>query len=218
MIEINLLPKELQYKRFRLSIDKNIIVLSICGAAIAALLVLYSFVFQASKLAGLENDILQAQNETAKYSDEILKIEDIKLKRDQIIARNTAVQRLEQYREYWVNLLEDLVQRIPDYVWLTSVEQNPSAGPQVAVPGAAPVVSKSTISGYSFSLNAFATFLVRLKKSEIFRDIELTSIKLEETEKVKAYSFSITCNFVKPELPMATEETAQSAPATGTQF
>ncbi|UCE66165.1 MAG: PilN domain-containing protein [Candidatus Zixiibacteriota bacterium] len=218
MIEINLLPKELQYKRFAISVDKNMVLIIVGGVVIAGLLAVYSLVFQAGKLNSLERDILQAENETARYSAEIQKIEDISLKKTQILARMSAIQVLDQNRNYWVKLLEDLVRRIPDYVWLTSVEQNPSAGARPGTPGAQPVAAKSTIEGYSFSLNAFATFLIRLKKSEMFRDIELTSIKLEETEKAKAYSFKITCNFATSEPPAATMETAQSAPAAGTQF
>jgi len=218
MIEINLLPKELQYKRFALSVDKNVVFVIVGGLAIAALLAVYGFIIQAGKLNSLESDILQAENETAKYSAEIQKIEDISLKKTQILARMSAIQLLDQNRNYWVRLLEDLVRRIPDYVWLTSVEQNPAAGARPGTPGAQPATAKSTIDGYSFSLNAFATFLVRLKKSDMFHDIELTSIKLEETDQAKAYSFKITCNFAMPELPAATTETAQSAPAAGTQF
>ncbi len=218
MIEINLLPKELQYKRFAISVDKNMVFIIVGGLVIAGLLAVYSFVFQAGTLDSLERDILQAQTETAKYSAEIQKIEDISLKKTQILARMSAIQILDQNRNYWVKLLEDLVRRVPDYVWLTSVEQNPSAGARPATPGAPPIAVKSTIEGYSFSLNAFATFLIRLKKSDMFHDLELTSIKLEETEKAKAYSFKITCNFAMPELPAATMETAQSAPAAGTQF
>ena len=218
MIEINLLPKELQYKRFALSVDKNMVFIIAGGLIVAGLLAAYSFVFQANKISALENDIRVAQTETDRYSEEIQKIEDITLKKKQILARMSAIQTLDQNRKYWVKLLEDLVRRVPEYVWLTSVEQNPAASARQATPGAAPVAVKSTIEGYSFSLNAFATFLIRLKKSEIFSDIDLTSIKLEETETAKAYSFKITCIFASQEKPAAQVETAQSAPAAGTQF
>ncbi|UCC81208.1 MAG: PilN domain-containing protein [Candidatus Zixiibacteriota bacterium] len=218
MIEINLLPKELQYKRFALSVDKNVVFIIIGGLVIAGLLAAYSFVLQASKFKSLQEDIIQAENETARYSAEIQKIEDITLKKAQILARMSAIQVLDQNRDYWVIFLEDLVRRVPEYVWLTSVVQNPSAGPTAGAPGAQPAAAKSSIEGYSFSLNAFATFLIRLKKSDLFHDIELTSINLEETDQAKAYSFKITCNFATQELPAATAETVQQAPAAGTQF
>jgi Tfp pilus assembly protein PilN len=216
MIEINLLPKELQGRRFGFTVDKNVIFILVGGLAIAGLLAAYSFVFQTGKLGALNKDIMQAQTETARYSEEIRKIEDISLKKTQILARMSAIQILDQNRNYWVTLLEDLVRRVPEYVWLTSMEQSPAVGTAAGAQGAAG--PKSVINGYSFSLNAFATFLIRLKKSDLFYNIELTSIKLEETDQAKAYSFKITCNFVTQEQPPATSETAQTAPVTGTQF
>jgi type IV pilus assembly protein PilN len=219
MIEINLLPKELQHRRFGITVDKNVIIILVGGLAIAGLLAAYSFVFQTGKVRALNKDIMQAQTETARYSEEIQKIEDISLKKTQILARMSAIQILDQNRNYWVTLLEDLVRRVPEYVWLTSLEQNPAVRATAGAAGAqAAAGPKSVINGYSFSLNAFATFLIRLKKSDLFYNIELTSIKLEETDQAKAYSFKITCNFVTQELPPATSETAQTAPVTGTQF
>lgn len=221
MIEINLLPKELQHRRFGFTVDKNVITILVGGLAIAGLLAAYSFVFQTGKLRALNNDIVQAKAETEKYSEEIQKIEEISLKKTQILARMSAIQILDQNRSYWVTLLEDLVRRVPEYVWLTSVDQNPTtAAPAGAPAGAAAsaAATKSTINGYSFSLNAFATFLVRLKKSDLFYNIELTSIKLEENDQAKAYSFKITCNFAAQGTPPAASETAQTTPAAGTQF
>jgi Tfp pilus assembly protein PilN len=220
MIEINLLPKELQHKRFRLSVNRNIIIIMVGGLALLGVLAIYSFIFQASRLSSLQKDIIQAQSETERYAAEIQKIEDISLRKKQILARMSAIQILDKNRNYWVNVLEDLIRRVPDYVWLTSVEQNPAATAPAGTPGAAPqTLAKSTMSGYAFSLNSFATFLVRLKKSEIFKDIELTSIALEETDKAKAYSFKITCSFATTELPAASTETAQQPTTTpGTQF
>jgi len=224
MIEINLLPKELQHRRFGITVDKNVITILVGGLAIAGLLAAYSFVFQTGKLRALNNDIVQAKAETEKYSAEIQKIEDISLKKTQILARMSAIQILDQNRSYWVTLLEDLVRRVPEYVWLTSVDQNPATPAPAAAPAGsaasteAAAATKSTINGYSFSLNAFATFLVRLKKSDLFYNIELTSIKLEENDQAKAYSFKITCNFAAQGTPPATSETAQTTPAAGTQF
>lgn len=220
MIEINLLPKELQHKRLRLSVNKNIILILVGGLAVLAVLVLYSYVFQQTRIAGLKKDIRQAQNETERYAAEIQKIEDITLKKKQILARMSAIQVLDRNRSYWVNVLEDLVRRVPDYVWLTSVEQSPGtpATPGASSAAAPPAAARSTMSGYAFSLNAFATFLIRLKKSDIFKNIELTTIALEETDEAKAYSFKITCSFKSPEMPMALPDTAQTSTATGTQF
>jgi len=218
MIEINLLPKELQWKRFRFALDKNILYILAVGIVIAMSMAAYSYIFQARSIAGLQKDINDARQEESKYSAEIQKIDEINEKQEQLKNRMTAIQLLDQNRDYWVDLMKDLVRRVPEYVWLTSIQQAPTAA-QPAQPTGAPLApARSTIEGYSFSLNALATFLVRLKKSDTFKNVELSSIVLQENEKSKAYSFKLTYNLEAPGLVAPTTETAQAPGAAGSRF
>ncbi len=218
MIEINLLPKELQWKRFRFALDKNILYILAVGIIIALGMAAYSYIYQAGNIAGLQKEINDAREEESKYSAEIQKIDEIAERKVQILARMSAIQLLDQNRDYWVNLMEDLVRRVPEYVWLTSIQQAPATG-QPAQPAGAPRISaQSTIKGYSFSLNALATFLVRLKKSNTFKSVELSSIILQESEESKAYSFELAYNLEAPGLVAPAAETAQAPGATGSRF
>ena len=218
MIEINLLPKELQWKRFRFALDKNILYILAVGIVITLGMAGYSYIFQARTIAGLQKEINDAREEESKYFAEIQKIDEIAERKTQILARMSAIQLLDQNRDYWIDLMKDLVRRVPEYVWLTSIRQAPTAG-QPAQPSGAPLApARSTIEGYSFSLNALATFLVRLKKSNMFKDVELSSILLQESEKSKAYSFKLTYNLEAPGLVAPTTETAQTSGATDSRF
>jgi Tfp pilus assembly protein PilN len=221
MIEINLLPKDLQKKRLSFKLDKNI-VLALSGCiALIGVMALYSFVFQAGKYADLEKQLQISKAETAKYASEIVKIDEITKKKEQILARMSSIQVLDRNREYWVTLMEDLAGRVPEYVWLSSLKQAPSAPtttPPAGTQAAAITVSKSSIEGYSFSLNALATFLVRLKKSDMFSNIEIASVKLQEIEKANAYNFKLNCDLVTS-IPEKTElQTAQANGAQTNQF
>jgi Tfp pilus assembly protein PilN len=225
MLEINLLPKELQRRRFGFKPDKKLINVIAGGVAIALVLFLYSYFFQITALNNLQDEITEYERQRAEYMKEIRKIEDIELKKTQILARQNAIMTLDTNRDYWVKLLEDLVRRVPEYVWITTFDQAtavaaPAAPPpgQPNTPRATAGSAKTKINGYSFSLNSLATFLIRLKKSETFNDIEITSIKLQETDKAKAYSFELTCNLVSPGLKVATTETAPQTATAGTQF
>jgi Tfp pilus assembly protein PilN len=181
---------------------------------------LYSFVFQAGKYADLEKQLQISKAETAKYASEITKIDEITKKKEQILARMSSIQVLDRNREYWVTLMEDLSGRVPEYVWLSSLKQAPSA-PTTPPPAGQPAtiaVAKSSIEGYSFSLNALATFLVRLKKSDMFTNIEIASVKLQEIEKANAYNFRLNCDLVTS-IPEKTElQTAQANGALSNQF
>lgn len=218
MIEINLLPKELQWKRFRFTLDKNILYILAIGIIITLVMAGYSYIFQAGSIAELKKEINDARQEESRYTAEIQKIDEIAEKKTQILARMSAIQLLDQNRDYWVDLMEDLVRRIPEYVWLTSIQQAPTTGQPAQPTGAPPVPARSTIDGYSFSLNALATFLVRLKKSDMFKDLELSAIVLQENEKSKAYSFKLTCNLEVPGIVTPVTETAQAPGTTSGQF
>ena len=224
MIEINLLPKELQHRRFGFKPDKKLINLIAGGLVVALILMAYSYFFQINTLGNLDKEIATYEQQRQQYTAEIQKIEDMELKKEQIIARKSAIMVLDQNRDYWVKLMEDLARRVPDYVWVTGLEQGKTTVKPVTTPGEQgqppprPVQAKSKIQGYSFSLNALATFLVRMKKSEIFNDVEIVSIKLQETEEAKAYYFEFSCNLVAPELKATATEMTQTSTGQGTQF
>jgi Tfp pilus assembly protein PilN len=229
MIEINLLPKDLQRSRFHVKLDKNLVmVLSGCVALIGVMAI-YSYFFQAQTLSTLDKQLAISKAETAKYTSEIVKIDEISQKKEQILARMTTIQLLDKNREYWVSLLGDLAGRVPEYVWLTSIRQAPEATPVTPVTPAAsnmPAVqpatlasgSRSTLEGYSFSLNAMATFLIRLKKSDYFAHIEIASIKLQQLDKADAYNFKLNCDLVTPAIDNVDVQTAQAANTVQNQF
>jgi len=212
MIEINLLPKELQWKRFSFALDKKLVGLLAVGIVIVLGLAGYSFILQVGKISSLQKNIANYKAETEQFAPEIAKIDDINVKKGQLMARMTAIELLDRNREYWVGLMQDIIGRVPEYLWLTSIQEASAAAAGKTQPAGAPAGSvKSTIEGFSFSLNALATFIVRLKKSEIMSNIEITSIALQETEETKAYLFRLTCDFNTPKA----EAPAEGAPAAG---
>jgi Tfp pilus assembly protein PilN len=218
MIEINLLPKELQWKRFRFTVDKKLLILLGVGAGVVLCLAAYSYVYQAGKISTIRDNIVAYRMEADQYAAEIKKIDEIAAKNEQVLARISAVKILDRNRDYWVGLLQDVIKRVPEYLWLIDLQEGSAA--TVARPASgttAPVPSSSTIEGFAFSLNAVATFIVRLKKSDILSNIEVSSIILQETEKSRAYLFKLTCNFNAPGTPAPTE-TAPTPGTAGGQF
>ncbi|MEE9553379.1 MAG: PilN domain-containing protein [candidate division Zixibacteria bacterium] len=217
MIEINLLPKELQWKRFSFRLDKKLVILMVTAAIVLLSLAGYSYVYQAGKIETYEKNIASLKAEADQFSEEIKQIEDMNAMITQMTARMTAIEILDRNRGYWVDLLEDVIRRVPEYLWLTSVKDASATIVSSRAPGQAAVPTKSTIEGFSFSLNAMATFIIRLKKSNIIRNVEISSINLEETEETKAYFFKLTCDFNAPEVP-APSEVAQTKGTAGGQF
>jgi Tfp pilus assembly protein PilN len=55
-------------------------------------------------------------------------------------------------------------------------------------------IRKATLKGQSFSLNSIATFIIKLKQSPYFTDIELMNIKMTDQNNAESYEFTINCN------------------------
>ena len=65
---------------------------------------------------------------------------------------------------------------------------------------------KATLSGYTYSINSLARFIIQLMKSDYFRNIELNFVKAAEVEKQKVFSFELACDLIyTTELPSFAE-------------
>jgi hypothetical protein len=146
---------------------------------------------------------------------------DIKAK---ITNRMEAVERLDRHRGAWVRILEDMSKNIPEFVWLstfTELKQKPVAttitqpkgiagasGPRYAQSAQAPapdtsalaknpngpIVRPAEIEGFTFTLNALASLMIKMMRSNFFDDVDLVYSKEVAFGKQKAYNFKLSCN------------------------
>ena len=216
MLEINLLPKEYQKRKFRLSLEKNAIYVVGAGVGVLVLLGAYSFLFQIMPVQKIGKQIITYQQEEANFKPQIAKIDSLNELKQRIVTRMTAIDILDRNRDIWIDICTDIGSRISDYLWLTEFKQLVAEAPATAKPVSSeegearpaqpqkgpalgpivPELKKATIKGRSFSLNSIATLIVRLKKSPHFKNIELTSIKLIEDQTAEAYEFVINSNLM----------------------
>jgi Tfp pilus assembly protein PilN len=214
MIEINLLPKEYQKRKFKLTLEKNTIFVIGVGVAALILLMAYSYLFQVMPIDKISKNIIAYQQEESKFDPQIAKIDSLNNLKERIITRMSAIDILDRDRGTWIDICSDLGSRVSDYLWITefkqliaesapaikpaSVDESSEAKPtpKQAVPQVVSNVRRGTIKGQSFSLNSIATFIIKLKKSPYFDNIELTSIKLVEVQNAEAYEFVINSNLI----------------------
>lgn len=205
MIEINLLPKEYQKKRFRLAFEKNTLYVIGGGVIVLILLAAYTMFFQVLPYKSLTKKIEVAQADSVSLSSEIQLVNELMGKKDKLLARMSTIELLDRNREIWIKIISDLGVRIPDYLWLTEFRQSRlGEGIEGKI--------KASILGRSFSLNSLATFIVRLKKSPYFNHIEISTIQLIEEKGAEVYSFTINCELY---LSQASETLAQEKTLTG---
>jgi Tfp pilus assembly protein PilN len=215
MLEINLLPKEYQKRKFKFSLEKNTIYVVAAGVVVLILLGAYTFMFQVMPINKIGKNIIAYQEEESKFDPQIAKIDSLENLKKLIITRMTAIDILDRDRGAWIEVCSDLGSRITDYLWITELKQmvpeqamgaklpasseegseaKPAAKP--ATPQVVSNIRKASIKGQSFSLNSIATFIIKLKKSPYFGGIELVNIKLTEQNNAEAYEFTINCNLI----------------------
>lgn len=202
MIEINLLPKELKRKGRGFAFDKNLIYLGMVAGILVALFVVLS-IFQSFKLKALDKKIAEAKKRTEELRKTIEMVDALSDLKNKILQRMSAIETLDKNRATWVYVLEDLNQRVPDYLWLSLLKEEglaSEAGAEVdTTQKKASLLSpakKVSMEGYTYSINSLALFLIQLMGSDYFKNMELQFVKKSEMEKQKSFSFGLSGDLI----------------------
>ena len=121
MANINLLPWREAKRR-----ERNQVTLVICIAmwAVTGLIVFLVNSYAASRLEYQEGRNRYLQGEIDSLSRVILEIEDLREKRDALIARQEVIQNLQKNRAQIVHVFDDLVSKLPMGVYYDRVDKN----------------------------------------------------------------------------------------------
>jgi Tfp pilus assembly protein PilN len=219
MIEINLLPKEYRKRARAFHFDKKVIYGTV-GAAVVVLLLATVTFYQKYQIRTLDQKIARANAERKHLQEDIKVIDGLTELKDKILIRMNAIEKLDKYRSVWVDILQDVNQRVPEFLWLTRIAvQSPNDGAQQKkasnVPGQKAVDTTASsaetfvfdrptpaeIEGYAFTLGALAAFYIGLEKSDFFDNISLAYAKQEEITGIGAYKFRVGCDLKYDKVP-----------------
>ncbi|HEU4437399.1 MAG: PilN domain-containing protein [Candidatus Zixiibacteriota bacterium] len=213
MIEINLLPKELQKRTGGLALPKPALYMLAGLAGLAAVLAGLT-VMQKMRIANIQKKIAEAKVREAKMQKDIQLVDALTELKGKILERMAAIEGLDRNRSAYVRFLEDLSGRVPEYLWLSNFREGAGgAAAQPAQPAGNPVQAaaasgaKTVIEGFSYSLNSLATFMIQMKKSPFIKNVELSFAKEQKLENSRLYNFQLTCDLtmVPEETPTETE-------------
>jgi len=239
MIQINLLPKEYRKKSRFLSFKKGTVYALVAAGAMVVLMI-FATAYQTWKVKSIDGKIREAQERTERLKKDIQLVDALSDVRQKLLQRMSAIENLDKYRTVWIKIMEDLSSRIPSYLWLSGLREEPvvaSATPAPndraipttnPVPAAAPAVDttkpkdlnfgprRATIDGYCYSINSLAAFLINLTRSNYFKNVELKFIRSSQQDKHKFFAFQLGCDLIyyiePPSFAKAEQGTAQSAP------
>lgn len=237
MIEINLLPKEMQIQGPRVALNRKNLVPALGALALVGAMAGLS-IYQSQQLGELEGKIRIATARAEQLQKDIRMVDALVAIKVKITDRINAVKQLDENRMAWVSIMEDMSSRLPEFLWLTAVRQVasdpvPAAG---RTPGDTTSASAQTASvgpqtlfpaeleGYAYSLSGLANLILNLRRSGHFAHVDLRAAREVALESHTAYSFALTCTLdytgtsnQPTDLDQAGAEELATAPETGEQ-
>lgn len=204
MIKINLLPKQYQNTSGGLSLGKQG---KYAVAAVIGVILLLATItsYQKYQMSELQGQMKIAKMRTEQLRKDIQLVDALTDIKGKITNRLSAVERLDRHRSAWVKILEEVSRNVPEFVWLSSFTELPAnAGnpndttTQVKT---TPSVRAVEIEGFTFTLNALATFMIKMMRSNYFDNVDMASVEeisfgqqQENEAEQKAYNFKLDCN------------------------
>lgn len=175
MTDINLLPWRDEMRNRR---SKQLVAASVGVWVLAAVIVLgaYQFMEIRKDQQNARNAFLRA--EIAALEDEIKEIDELRERRDRLIARMEVIQGLQQHRTDLVRIVDDLVRILPEGVFLTSLNRRDEA---------------LTLEGRAQSNARVSAFMTNLESSGWFHNpkLEVISVVNDDSGRVSAFTLQI---------------------------
>jgi Tfp pilus assembly protein PilN len=200
MIEINLLPKELQIQGPRVSFNRGMLVPAAGVVVLAAAMAGLTF-YQKRQVTDLDSKIGIAKARAEQLQRDIQMVDALVDIKGKITARIDAVKTLDLNRTSWVNALEDMSGRMPEFLWMTAMKESRAA--TTATPGADSAAATQAqaqivpaeLEGYAYSLSSLANLIISLRNSGYFKQVDLSHAREVKLESHPAYSFALSCQF-----------------------
>lgn len=174
MIRINLLPhreqkRQAKVRRFALFLG----VFAVGGVAIAAAGALYL-----SQRIDSQNDRNAfMEEENRKLDRQLAEIETLKKERAELLARKSAVERLQSNRDEAVKIMDQLVRQTPEGIYLRDLKQSDNS---------------ITLVGFAQSSARVATLMRQLEDSPQFEAPQLVKIVSATANNQKVQQFDLT--------------------------
>ena len=182
MTEINLLPwRELKREREKKEFTTYI-------AGILIVMVLLVFVVNRTIVGKIETQTSRnnrLETEIAEYNKQIVAIKNLKTQRKNLIARMMIVQNLQATRILTVRLFDELINILPDGVYVTHMDR---------------VGDKVTLLGYTESNSNISQMMRKIESSKWIQRPELTEIKKSKEKQDSATSAFKLSFILKPKV------------------
>lgn len=178
MIRINLLAEKRRKKK-EIKKETNFLLKIGIFTLGSVLIFLGITIYLRFNLSQLKKESVTNKATIAELQKKIQEVKRYEELNKEIIRRSSVIETLRKNQSIPVKILNDISLSLPDGVWLSSLNYKEEG---------------SDIEGYAFNNSNIVTYVEKLKRLDILRDVYLVESKEAEVEKTKVYNFKITFN------------------------
>ncbi len=173
-----------------------LVILVVAGLILAAAHLGFTFFTQgvaANQLAGELEDQLQ---DSVRYAEAIQAADSLKARQDTLAQRAQVIQSIDSDRYVWPHILDEISTSLPDFTWLTSVQQvgGTSSGIEFRV------------DGMTGQTPALTRFMRDLESSPFIREVRLQSQEQIQQGQTLIHSFVLLARYQVPDSTAITTE------------
>lgn len=147
------------------------------------------FLFQKRVINKEKNLLREAQEEKKQLQDVLVKLDKLEEQKRIFEKKIDLINQLKSFQEVAVKIMDELSKNIPEWVWLTETTYNNQA---------------VKIKGNALSNNLIADYIFNLENSPYFSNVNLISSTQKRTKNNQYLEFSLTTQYVLPEVISAT--------------
>jgi len=178
-----------------------LVAIAILGIAVAGIVV--QWLAATRTLNQLDQEIQQLTEEKNRLAPIIVQVQEYQAKLAELEEKERLIERLKSEREGPVRMLDALSAELPDFVWLTELQQRGNT---------------VTIDGMAASYVSIADYIRKLEDSDWFQDVELVDARVDQRQEQEFTQFQLRTQIVAPQAPAppgGQPAAAGAAPAAG---
>lgn len=194
MIRINLLPKEEKPSKEAMTWN-SIFVWSLIAAGIVLIAGVGFHIFHRYEVDAMKSDIATMRAEQDQFRTQAAIVNDLTRKRKLIAQRLDIIETLDENRSARVRLLDEIARSVPQYVWLTSLEETAGV---------------LTVKGVAFSNLAISQFMDLLEDKDHINVVQLRVIRRDDVDGQPVLTFELGCDMSISSAMSTSEEVRES--------
>ncbi len=165
-------------------------------AIIASVHLGFTYFTQGVTLNSLQDELEVQRQDSVRYAEAIAAADSLQARRDTLVQKARIIRQIDTDRFVWAHILDQVRAALPDFTWLTALQQTSGSGSQI----------EFRIDGMTGQTPALTRFMRDLEESPFVRDVRLVSQEQMQQGQRLVHSFVLMARYQVPDSSAVTTE------------